>query len=372
MPAVAAPSIATAESPLPLTASISSTVGLISAAAISVASRAGRGRQHEPVAHQLVQACGDRDRVVGIGEIAALLQRPTDLEREERVAAGSIVKAHERLLGEARIQARGQQTVEFRRLERREPQVAQAAIRQGPLEIAGSGGRTLRAPCDEQADPLVLQAASDERKHILRRSIEPLDVIDPDDGRTFTRDRAEHTQRSQRHCPLRRLPLRLSPQQRHLERPALRLRKLSQCLLRDLGEQIPQRAIRQLCLRLDRATDKHAVRPIRGRRKPRLPEHGLPDPELTLEYERDRPGLDPVQELAEVPQLLRATDDRLPLCKHPRDLLLRRSDRIGRVGLKSPRNRTSGRSLQHRPAGLGRGANPGCSDSGAPGAGCRA
>ena len=45
-------------------------------------------QKREPVADETVQARGDRD-VAGVGAIAALLQRPADLEREEGVSAGS-------------------------------------------------------------------------------------------------------------------------------------------------------------------------------------------------------------------------------------------------------------------------------------------
>ena len=98
----------------------------------------------------------------------------------------------ERLLGQARIQASDQQTVQLCRPQRPDLQVAQTAVGEGPLEIEGQRGRALESPGHEQANSLVSQAASHERKHALRLGIEPLDIVDPHDGRAFARDHAEY------------------------------------------------------------------------------------------------------------------------------------------------------------------------------------
>ena len=278
---------------------------------------AGRSRQeHKPVAHELVQARRDRDIVVGVGEIGALLHRPADLERKERVSARSIVNADERSLGQARIQASDQQTVQLCRPERPDRKWPKRPSTKARSRSRGNVDEPSNRRVIEQADPLVSQAASHERKHALRLWIEPLDIVDPDDGRAFARDRAEYPQRSQCHRPLQRLPLGLPPQQRHLERPPLRLGKLSHRLFGTSASRSPSAAYASCASDSIGRQTKHAVRPIHGRRQSRLPEHGLPDPELTLQHERDRTSFDPAQELAEVPQLLRATDDRLRLCKH--------------------------------------------------------
>ncbi len=83
--------------------------------------------------------------------------------------------------------------------------------------------------------------------------VEPLDVVDPNENRALSAERAKDAECADRHRPLQRLLLHgLPPQQRHLERAPLWLGELAEDLVRYLGEQIAERGVGELRLRLDR------------------------------------------------------------------------------------------------------------------------
>ena len=91
----------------------------------------------------------------------------------------------------------------------------------------------------------------------------------------------------------------------------MRAGKLRDRVVGNFGQQVPERRIRQLRLRLDRPVDKDPVRPIGSRLQTGVPERGLPDPHLALEDQRDRTRLDPAEEFSDACQRLLATDDHL-------------------------------------------------------------
>ena len=132
--------------------------------------------------------------------------------------------------------------------------------------------------------------------------IEPLDIVDADEQRPFAGQHREHAEGGEGDRSLQRL-FALGPpqQQRHLEGTALWLGKLGKSVTEISAQQIAERGIYQLELRLDRPAEQHPVRAIFGRSKARLPQRRLPDSGFTLEKQRDRSALDRTQEPVQAP-----------------------------------------------------------------------
>ena len=91
---------------------------------------------------------------------------------------------------------------------------------------------------------LVLEPASRERERVRRRTIEPLDVVDRDQQRPAGGQRAQPIQQAERrsHAARGGDVRRLGPQQRHLQRDALRSRQTRQLPSRSrrTGRSAPQ------------------------------------------------------------------------------------------------------------------------------------
>ena len=148
---------------------------------------AGRSSQErKTVAHKLVQARRDGDVVViVVGKIVALLNCPSDLEGKERVSAGSIVNTDERLLGQTRIQASDQQTVQLRQARetrpasgpngrRRRPARDRGATSTSPRTAGSRAGRCARPSSGEprtQARSPTLDRATGHRRSRRRSGV---------------------------------------------------------------------------------------------------------------------------------------------------------------------------------------------------------
>ncbi len=292
-------------------------MGRDNAAAICVASLADRIERGEAVTYEVLKGRRKRQTGVGLEPAGALQHRPSNLEREEGVAARHPPEVGERPRRKLRVQASDQQPVDVCRRQRSEPQTAEATLGECLLEVERHSGRSLDASRDQQPNRLVRQSAGHERESALRGMVEPLHVVDPDEDRALSGERAQDAERSDRHRPLQRLlPYGLPPQERHLERVTLWLGELAQDLVRYLGEQIAERSVGELRLRLDGSTRQHPVRAGSGSRKALLPEHRLADPDLTLQQDGGRAALDVAQEPVETAQLRCAADDHLRVAGH--------------------------------------------------------
>ena len=134
--------------------------------------------------------------------------------------------------------------------------------------------------------------------------IEPLGVVDPDEYRALPGERPQNAECPDRDRPLQRLLSRgFPPQQRRLERVSLWLGELAQDIVRHVGEQITERCVCELRLRLDGSTGQHPIRVGRGSHETLPPEHGLADPDLTFQQDCGGAALDLAEEPVETAQL---------------------------------------------------------------------
>jgi hypothetical protein len=157
------------------------------------------------VADELLQARRDRQLIRLLTPTGALQQCSADLERVERIATRGAVETSERPPRQLLLQPRREQAVEICRFQRLDSHAADAALGQGALEVERDYGTAVEAPRNEQADPLALQAPGHKGERAPRRMIEPLNVVDPDEYRAFSCDRAEHRKRAERDRPRERL-----------------------------------------------------------------------------------------------------------------------------------------------------------------------
>ena len=107
----------------------------------------------------------------------------------------------------------------------------------------------------------------------------------------------QHPEQSEADSPLERLlPLRLGPQQRHLERAALRRGQIGHGGLGHIREQIAERGVGHLRLALARAAAEDAL-PVGGSRDQALvEERRLSDAGLALDQQRSGTGADRAEE----------------------------------------------------------------------------
>ena len=309
----------------PMAASTSSTVGRDRAAAISVASRASGGRRAR---RSRTRSC----RFAGIGmsrpcRSEHLLRAWTVRSRARR--RGCRPSAHEGARATARTAARpGEWRAGGRALE--VPVARSGSARSGRWALPardreGRRRRSLRPPCHEHADPLVSKAAGDEGEHALGLGIEPLDIVDPYEQRSFTGESGEDTQGGDRDRPLGGLLLLGLPQQQgHLEGTPLRPGKLGHRVSRVVSQQIAERRVGHLRLRLDRTAgqrrDSCVPTPRRALRSTARSSRSLPHRRGAGRSgrPRSRPGSRPGS------QLLVPADDRLRFLEHLWGLLGRR------------------------------------------------
>ena len=175
-------------------------------------------------------------------------------EQGERVAA----RLGEDPLAHARVQRRADDRREelARRRVRKpgEPQIRQ------PRQLVGIGRLTHR---EQQQDRLGLQAPGDEGKHLCRRPIEPLGVVDQAQQRRLLGSLGHEAQRREADQEAIGLLARAQPE-RGLERVALRQRQPLEAV-EQRAAQLMQAGERKLHLRLDahRANDARTVGTLR-------------------------------------------------------------------------------------------------------------
>jgi hypothetical protein len=214
---------------------------------------------------------------------------------------------------QCRPEAARDQPAERRPVERAEREAVQPRLRERPLEPQ----REPRAPVapvgaarEKQAHRLVAKATDDEAEDGLRRLVEPLNVVDRDQGRCAAREDPQETVRRNTDGPLERaLTRRLRAQQGDVDRTALRRWELCDDLLGHVGEQVAERRKAELRLVFDRPTDEDMTGSPRRRSDPLLPDGRLADPRLALEQHGDGPGGDVVEEIDDPAPLGQTTDD---------------------------------------------------------------
>src|SRR5439155_8341325 len=172
---------------------------------------------------------------------------------------------------------------------------------------------------EQESDRLLSQSARGKPQRECRRTVKPLQVVDRDQhGRIGNRaESAEHRECDRR--LIRSVLLRLTQQQRDLERPALRRRKLSDHELENRIEQIAETRIRDLTLRLGRPCRQDAVPDFLCLSGSGAPQRRLPDARLTLDEHGRGEALDFGEKRPHGREFL-VTSDNLPLtrsrCSH--------------------------------------------------------
>ena len=115
---------------------------------------------------------------------------------------------------------------------------------------------------DQEPNRFGLEAFRSERKRLRGRAIEPLHVVDGDQDRLRTCDRAEHAEQSKRYPSLIHSPRSgCLEHQSRTQRMRLRRRELAD-RIELTGKQVTETRVRKFCLCLQRLgrDDRRAVR----------------------------------------------------------------------------------------------------------------
>ncbi len=236
--------------------------------------------------HELLEARGHGQGLVGRLPGAATLQGTCDLQRVEGIAARALVQAPQHRPGRRHPELLGEQPVQLVEIQR--PQ--REALHHVRLRHAGQPERQLgllgAAPRDEQADGLVAEAAGRVLEHRRRRRVEPLRVIDGDGHRRLRGERAQHAEeRTGQRARVGRRAVGLLQQQRNLQCAPSRAGQRGQRLVQHTLQQVRQSGERQRHLGGGRGAAQHPAAGGVRERHALVPERGLADARLALEDE---------------------------------------------------------------------------------------
>ena len=162
-------------------------------------------------------------------------QGTSELEGEERVSESGLEQPAKDLARQAQLEAIRQHPSRRAEAEGTDLEPVELPPRERLLQIGGASGTF----GEQKSYRLVLEPPRGERQHLVRRSVEPLDVIDGDQQRPPHRQRPQGVQEAERdRSGLRRNVGRLGAQERNLQRTQLRRRQPSQLLRAHTVEQI--------------------------------------------------------------------------------------------------------------------------------------
>ena len=234
----------------------------------------------DPGSHQSTDRARDREGRSWRHGRALPDERPGDLERVERIAAGGCLDPDERHARERAPEPLLEELVQGR--QRHRPDLETLGARRGQRGEQLAGGRWIAAPRahgQQHADPLVDQPAEAVGQDRRGARVEPLHVIDRDeDTRTRPGQVTDQAGRRDRERPLivrgRRV---LVAQEGHAQRPTLRSRQTGELVVRDVREQVGQTAQGQLALGFGRSCPKDANAEFGRDVDGRLEDRGLAD-----------------------------------------------------------------------------------------------
>jgi hypothetical protein len=220
----------------------------------------------------------DRRWGPGLEHAAAREDRPTDLQREQRVGAGPFRDPKQRGSREGVTKTGLQQMEQGGDAQRPKSDANQTIRRLHALEAQRHRRVTFAAHRDEQPDVVALEASHGEFERASRRPVEPLDVIDRDDQRTSLREAPQHAQETGGDRPtIERPAAGWLLERRDEERPALWIRQPVKNSSGDATEKIGQPGVCEVALRRCRC-GAHDCNAAAGRRRERcLPEDRLAD-----------------------------------------------------------------------------------------------
>jgi hypothetical protein len=239
---------------------------------------------------------------------STLCQRPPQLDREQRVAARGLVKLSQNAAGHAQGQSIEQQAPRPPKAQRADLEALQLGRRECGFESGRAPG-TLR---DQEADVGVLEPPGGEHERVGGRSIQPLDVVDGNDEGLGGGQRTQRAQQAGRDgARLEARADRLGPQERHLQRLALRSSETGQRSHVDVLQQIGEGSERQLRLGVARTRGEDTQPPAPRGVDSGLPQGRLADAGFAAEEERARMAT-AVKECFEPGKLRLAADQLCP------------------------------------------------------------
>ena len=138
-----------------------------------------RGKSGEPRANELVQRLRNRKR---LERVDVHVENACQLQREERITAGPLVDAEQRLAGERPPETVAQQPMERADAERSNRQPLDALRIQRLLQ-PGRLGASDEPPGEQQENRARSESSQRERKRARRGRVEPLNVVDGNQNR---------------------------------------------------------------------------------------------------------------------------------------------------------------------------------------------
>ena len=179
------------------------------------------GQHAKALGEKLAEILGDRKCAVELDAPAAVLERSGDVEGEERIPAGHLVKPPQRRPRERHAQARAEQLVQRTQAQRADADPGDS-VRQRALQLERRTPAAVAASRHQHTDGLHAKAPHSEPDQVRRRRIEPLHVVDREHDRAPSRKRPERVEERERDRPSIRRRLRLvGKQQGDLERRPL-------------------------------------------------------------------------------------------------------------------------------------------------------
>ena len=246
--------------------------------------RLGVSRQPvEPILHEHLQRRRNRQR---LRRIDNLVQRTRKLQREERVAAGALVKAEQRGPREHPPEPSQQKTVQRAQAQRADGEMLDDAPVHSKLE-RGHPDVVLEPAGAEKPDVAVVQTPQRESKRAHGRRIQPLHVVDRNQDRLAISEQMQrapdgHSESSRINTAFSR-PL---DEQSALERATTRRGQCRRNLRERVLEEVSQPRVREPQLGLCRPRREHAKTPRTRRRDTLTPKRRLPDPRFAIQHER--------------------------------------------------------------------------------------
>ena len=240
----------------------------------------------------------------GLDSPALALERPSDLERVERVTARSLVKLpQQRPIG--RVSKHRAKELEQRTQAERAHGQRLAPSRQRLCERRPFPTRSSAPDRKQEPHGLGTQPTRRELDEMGRRRVEPLHVVDRDRDRAVARNQTQCVQETERERALiryRRDAVR--EEQRHLERRALRARQPREHFFDDARQQIRDAGERQPGIRLRGPRGQNSVTALLRQLGGSPPEGRLADPRRPLQQQRRGRARPVGEELGDHPELV--------------------------------------------------------------------
>jgi hypothetical protein len=298
------------------------------------------GKRDDPPGHKLQQPLRKRRRPPYSKHSPLPVERPANLQREERIATRDGVHPPQRRQRKDHAQAAAQQAMHLLQLQWPNDHAPER------LEALDGSRHGLPHPARQQhAHALLSQAPADERQHRGRGRIQPLHVVDREQQRAHDAERPRRRQHGHRHHALVQRRARPLQQERHTQRLGLRRRKHVEHLVEDAAEKITQPSEGEPRLRGRGARGEDATPALARKFEPRKPQRGLAHAGAALQRERRRTARDRVHELPELGALSHSANDTDRPVRHVRPTLIRSTDLVQstsrRLSISPPRTPTA-------------------------------